>query len=197
MKQGIKTSHSEIAKYWANKYILPTGDIEDRLVDESFKVVWDVNTPECWGCGKIVKHFNGELERSHIVPNALGGKDTPENLFLLCPECHFYSPDTVNRKAFFRWIYNRRKQYVFGKLNPAYLVELVNEELKQRGAPTIEEMLNNIPEDYQKQHLSAESLKEYFEKHVGTHATAIVESSVTVGVADWILHEYTKALLNI
>lgn len=53
----------------------------------------------CWCCGR-----SGHQEICHIMPKSLGGADNPENLFLLCGECHFVSPDTTNRCVFYDWI---------------------------------------------------------------------------------------------
>lgn len=49
-----------------------------------------------------------KLNRCHIIPHSAGGEDNPNNLFLLCEDCHINSPDTSNQSNFFRWVYNRR-----------------------------------------------------------------------------------------
>lgn len=43
------------------------------------------------------------LERCHIIPRSLGGSDNPENLFLLCRECHDDAPDITSKKFFLMW----------------------------------------------------------------------------------------------
>lgn len=53
----------------------------------------------CWCCGK-----RGYQERAHIVARSLGGSEDPENMFLLCADCHVNSPDTVNPRAFVSWV---------------------------------------------------------------------------------------------
>jgi hypothetical protein len=44
------------------------------------------------------------LQRCHIVPRSLGGSDEPDNLFLMCRECHDRTPNTISRDAFFKWV---------------------------------------------------------------------------------------------
>ena len=43
------------------------------------------------------------LQRCHIVPESLGGKDEPSNFFLLCDRCHRMYPNTTDRDLFFIW----------------------------------------------------------------------------------------------
>ena len=50
-----------------------------------------------------------EYNRCHIIPRQAGGSNDPSNLFLLCEECHEESPDTLNPKNFFKWVYKKRK----------------------------------------------------------------------------------------
>lgn len=81
--------------------------------------MFDWGEPSCWACGKWcgekydVKSRNETnfsalwnkvpLQRCHIIPKALGGRDEPENLFLMCSECHDLAPDTTSRDAFLLW----------------------------------------------------------------------------------------------
>jgi HNH endonuclease len=44
------------------------------------------------------------LQRCHLVPDALGGPDTPENLVLLCSNCHSEAPDVADAEYMLRWI---------------------------------------------------------------------------------------------
>lgn len=100
-------------------------------IENSITVINDWGEPECWACGlgvpldmisdydtyiqnndlnkiwndKATRHF---LQRAHIVPDKLNGKDKPSNLFLLCSDCHRESPDTIYSKQFFKWVYKKR-----------------------------------------------------------------------------------------
>jgi len=55
----------------------------------------------CWRCGYI-----RDLERCHIIPKSLGGKNTPDNYVLLCNNCHQEAPNVNDKKFMFEWIEN-------------------------------------------------------------------------------------------
>lgn len=131
------TKHSKIFTYWKDKCIRNDGKIfKEGEIDYSISipVVYDWGEPQCWCCGAIVpaeknqkyleclngteddlaeiynfRQVKSVLQKAHIVPHSLGGKDTPENLFLLCKKCHQNSPDTKSRTMFFKYIYQKRK----------------------------------------------------------------------------------------
>jgi hypothetical protein len=44
------------------------------------------------------------LHRCHLVPDALGGADAPENLVLLCARCHAEAPDVADPQYMLNWI---------------------------------------------------------------------------------------------
>lgn len=115
----------------------------------------DLGDPCCWACGgfwwgrydpgpgsrsdDLGKIWDAAkpLERCHIVPRSLGGSDEPENLFLLCLECHDRAPNTTSREAFLQWVksqrgawYKRRAEEImleyqaFGIKDPCEIEEL-------------------------------------------------------------------------
>tara|TARA_R110000782_G_C14523538_1_gene381391 strand:+ start:42 stop:524 length:483 start_codon:yes stop_codon:yes gene_type:complete len=55
----------------------------------------------CWRCGYI-----RNLERCHIIPKSLGGKNTPDNYVLLCNDCHQEAPNVKDETFMFEWIEN-------------------------------------------------------------------------------------------
>ena len=62
---------------------------------------WKDAETQCWRCGY---KFTKDLQRCHIIPRALGGSDSADNLILLCRNCHREAPD-VNDSAFMlRWL---------------------------------------------------------------------------------------------
>lgn len=83
------------------------------------KNMFDWGEPSCWACGKWCgEKYNVQspdetnfkalwnkvpLQRCHIIPKSLGGSDDPENLFLMCTECHDLAPDTTSREVFLLW----------------------------------------------------------------------------------------------
>lgn len=131
---SFSTSHYKIFDYWKDKCISEDGGVHiegEYDYSKSIAVVEDWGEPTCWGCGKPIKVEDEELydkwienedltkiwncktlkrtmERCHIKAKALNGNDNPDNLFLLCKRCHKESPDTYNKRMFFKWIYTRR-----------------------------------------------------------------------------------------
>ena len=126
------------------------------------EVVEHIIKPHCWACNKLIPNNNkvleqlykkyrmsedsegdldgflndkettNDLDKCYILAKSLGGEDTPENLFLLCSNCHAESPDTSNPETFIRWIFNRRREYWFGI--PYLAVKNgIEKELEQRG----------------------------------------------------------------
>jgi hypothetical protein len=56
----------------------------------------------CFACGVT----NDSLQRCHIIPRWRGGKDTCDNLHLLCDICHFASEDKSG-KEYWAWFKKR------------------------------------------------------------------------------------------
>ena len=44
------------------------------------------------------------LQRCHIIPNSLGGKDEASNLVLLCKRCHADGPNVEDPEIMWDWI---------------------------------------------------------------------------------------------
>ena len=44
------------------------------------------------------------LDRCHVVPLSLGGKDVLSNIVVLCKDCHNANPNGVNEKEYFEWM---------------------------------------------------------------------------------------------
>ena len=134
-RKSIKTPRSEVFNYWKDKAIMPDGEVIPamNMPEGARLVVEDWGEPCCWGCGcgfhelyRMRKYDRligstdiadiaaiwdlspVELERCHILPDAAGGEDKPENLFLLCHRCHIESPDTTEPRYFFRWVHRQR-----------------------------------------------------------------------------------------
>lgn len=182
-------------------------------------VVEDWGEPCCWACGEYavkdeelrrffennpdtasddffkklynLKSLKHHLNRCHIHPNALGGADSPENLFLMCEECHALSPDTINRAAFFRWVYDRRQKYYRGVMAPSEVLARIDEELSRRGLPPLVECFRMAKSKY-----PISDIEEFMRGRVGSHCSSVVESSMIVGATDWILHDLVKHLLS-
>ena len=87
-RETIKTSIQEIVDYW-------TG-IQDEC---GLSVDWAEAHERCWRCG-CKKH----LQRCHIIPDSIGGKDEPSNLVLLCKRCHADGPNVEDPEIMWDWI---------------------------------------------------------------------------------------------
>lgn len=87
-RPAIKTTIKEAADYWS------------RRIDEcGLSVDWSEATTHCWRCG-----CKKNLQRCHIIPYALGGKDEPSNIVLLCSRCHSEGPNVNDPEIMWDWI---------------------------------------------------------------------------------------------
>ncbi|WP_028829879.1 HNH endonuclease [Proteocatella sphenisci] len=85
---SIKTKVCEISEYWFSR------------VDECGLSVDALEANErCWRCG-----YKNTLEKCHIIPDSLGGKDEPSNLVLLCHRCHLENPNVTDPEIMWDWI---------------------------------------------------------------------------------------------
>jgi hypothetical protein len=96
----------EIAAYWAGR----------KLPGTDYVPCIDGGEPDCFACGAWGRydaeawgreHTWGRgvtLERAHVVPRSLGGSDEPENIVLLCHECHLAAPDTAEARYMWQWL---------------------------------------------------------------------------------------------
>lgn len=129
-------SCSAIFEYWKDKAITEDGEVIyekdfDKTGKDSIPVVIDWGEPECWACRQQInvykrksydsdllfvlsriwdyREVSKELNKCHILAKQAGGTEIPQNMFLLCEHCHIESPDTLNPKNFFKWVYKKRK----------------------------------------------------------------------------------------
>lgn len=213
-KRKISTQHGAIFDYWKDKYINKDGSIvlERYAGKDSIPVVKDEGEPMCWACSKPIiteyedkisnpptdeeihrlwmdKVVKSGLNRCHIVPDAMGGEDTPQNLFLLCGNCHIDSPDTMSREGFFRWVYRRRKSSLMGLVDAAGMIERIEEDLVDRGLPKLSEMEKRVPG-----FMEGENIANFMANRAGTHGAKVVSSTYVVVFADFIEYCYKKAL---
>lgn len=84
----IKTTKKEIADYW-----------QYELEDNQTNVPFSQATSTCWRCG-----IKKRLDRCHILPESLGGDDTPSNFILLCKHCHFDNPNLNDKEIIWDWL---------------------------------------------------------------------------------------------
>lgn len=82
-----------IRAYWAEH------GIRRGMDDRVYENVVDSDTA-CFCCGREYR----ALERAHIIPHAMGGSVGPDNLLLLCAECHADSPDVALPGVLIQWM---------------------------------------------------------------------------------------------
>lgn len=84
----IKTTIREAVDYWS------------RRIDEcGLSIDWSEAETHCWRCG-----CEKNLQRCHIIPDPLGGKDEPGNIVLLCSRCHAEGPNVTDPEIMWDWI---------------------------------------------------------------------------------------------
>jgi len=87
-RETIKTTIKEAVDYWW------------RRVDEcGLSVDWSEAETHCWRCG-----CQKDLQRCHIIPHSLGGKDEPANIVLLCSRCHAEGPNVTDPEIMWDWL---------------------------------------------------------------------------------------------
>ena len=82
----MSVGNEQIVGYWVEHEI-------DLAID------WSEAHERCWRCG-----YKAELEKCHVVPAALGGTDTADNLVLLCGRCCREAPSHQDPRYLWRWL---------------------------------------------------------------------------------------------
>ncbi|MDI1352804.1 MAG: HNH endonuclease signature motif containing protein [bacterium] len=81
-------NHQQIIDYWSIRVYEGDLSIDFSEADE-----------RCWRCG-----YKSSLEKCHIVPHSLGGKDEPSNYVLLCKLCHEENPNVDDPNIMWDWL---------------------------------------------------------------------------------------------
>lgn len=87
-KTVIKTKKQDIVDYWFS-----------RVSECGLSVDASEAHERCWRCG-----YEYKLQRCHIIPESLGGKDEPSNLVLLCHKCHLDNPNVADPEIMWDWL---------------------------------------------------------------------------------------------
>lgn len=147
MREDNLPTKAEIFGYWKDRF-------------SALGIFIDWGEPGCWACGfhydakydikrsdapweTILKCWdNIPLQRCHIVPKSLDGKDTVDNLFLLCRECHDLAPNSIYPEIFLEWVkhqswYKREE----ARINQAMESYDLTEEEKERISTLIEDKI--------------------------------------------------------
>lgn len=137
-RPAIKTTKKEIVDYWCN-----------RKDETLLSVDWSEAGTRCWRCG-----YKSNLQRCHIIPDSLGGEDTPSNFVLLCERCHIDAPNVEDKNFMWDWIVANKTPFydTFFKKRALKEYEFIynkkfEDELKERDilSPRDLEVFFNIP----------------------------------------------------
>ncbi len=124
-RNPITTTPYQIMDYWSDKRF-PNGNM----------VVIDMGEKVCMACGafysdyptwkesfvkpqknkdlSLERYWNTSvgLQRCHIIADAAGGEDKPENLLLLCSYCHDTMPKINDRDIVLVWVSGESKRAI-------------------------------------------------------------------------------------
>lgn len=141
-QRTIKTSIEEIVNYWAKH--------EDEC---GLSVDWAEADHRCWRCG-----CKKNLQRCHIVPDSIGGKDEASNLVLLCKRCHADGPNVKDPEIMWDWIRaygvpfydtfwtilgNREYEFIYGHSVESDLKKIVEHSMNVVDEDVIQEIVKN------------------------------------------------------
>lgn len=131
-RKEITTTKEQIVDYWAKH--------EDEC---GLSVDFAEAHERCWRCG-----CRRGLERCHIVPDSLGGKDTPSNFVLLCKRCHLDNPNVADPEIMWDWL----RAYAVPFYDTFWNINGFKEYEKIYGIPFREELkARNIRRENQKE----------------------------------------------
>jgi len=170
-KTVIKTTESQIAEYWMLNSTIPETELNFDWSDARW---------HCWNCGNYKrkgKKYQTYLQRCHIVPDSLGGNDTPSNYVLLCAECHKEAPNTNNHNDMWDWI---KSNYISGMPANTYKVNRAVQMLKQRHGIDLFSIRSNAND--------VELAKELF-ANVSTHGVYINVSTFYYMLVEFCKHK--------
>jgi len=90
---------------------------ETRIDETDLGVDFAEAHERCWRCGLKTKY----LQKCHIIPKSLKGKDTPDNTIPLCCFCHDHMPDVRGNSEVWRWIKHTLEDFPLARF---YNIEL-------------------------------------------------------------------------
>lgn len=102
-----------------------------------------------YDCVKNWDHARLPLERSHIIPLALGGVDHVSNIVLLCKKCHLHNPNCNDEEMYWLWMKNTELYTITDKKNWDYTMNIFNIDLNYFNdhSKDIKKIITNISKD--------------------------------------------------
>lgn len=104
LKRGTGPSVGVIHDYWLHQATHDSEWLIDNVGETSYLHILQGEGQDCYACGR---HRTNELEKCHIIPHSLGGSMWPDNLFLMCCDCHSDNPDSIHTELFFNYVRGR------------------------------------------------------------------------------------------
>ena len=133
--KNIKTTKKQIVDYWA-----------EHVSEAGLSIDFSEADKRCWRCG-----CQRTLERCHIVPDSLGGEDTPSNFVLLCKRCHLDNPNVADPQIMWDWLH-------------AYAVSFYDTFWQLQGAEEYEKIYSvSLNDEFRARGLTAENEREFQE----------------------------------
>lgn len=87
-RSEMKTTVKQIVDYWSR-----------HIYEDDLSIDFSEAHERCWRCG-----CKRNLERCHIIPHSLGGKDELSNLVLLCKRCHLDNLNVADKEIMWDWL---------------------------------------------------------------------------------------------
>jgi|SRR5210317_1181786 5-methylcytosine-specific restriction endonuclease McrA len=140
---------------------------------------------QCFACNRVfIKHKWGSsrsiLERSHIVPHALGGSSSAVNFVLLCKHCHLENPNVDNEIAYLRWLQSHKSRFEIVSDEIHHLAKAMIDRKKLNKALSITRLEEIIPK--------GTDIENYSVEHQGVNFSTVI--SVLCSKIDDILDEH-------
>jgi 5-methylcytosine-specific restriction endonuclease McrA len=179
-------SAKKILEYWRSDSASWYLDNMSKSAGIKFDFHLKVNPihQQCFACNRVfINHKWGErniLERSHIVPHALGGSDSPVNFVLLCKHCHLENPNVDNEITYLRWLQSHKSRVEIVSDEIHYLAKGMIDRNKLNKALSVARLDEIIPKGV--------DIENYSVEHQGVNFSTII--SVLCSKIDDILDEH-------
>ncbi|WP_206854673.1 HNH endonuclease [Candidatus Enterococcus mangumiae] len=169
-RSNIKTPIDDIVSYWVTK-----------VYEGDLSVDFSEAHERCWRCG-----YQKKLERCHIIPHSLGGKDIPSNYVLLCKRCHIDNPNVSDPEIMWDWL----KAYKADFYDTFWAFQGMIEYKKIYGISFQQELINRNIED----RIVADIFKDQF-KNASIHFGNPEFNVATIaGILKMFLKEYDRQI---
>ncbi|MFD2755637.1 HNH endonuclease [Comamonas terrae] len=156
----------EIVAYWTN-----------RRSEVGMAVDWTEAHLLCWRCA-----HKRNLQRCHIVPRSLGGSDQPENLVLLCKQCHTEAPNVADSEFMWTWL-------------KAHAVPYYGSYWQLRGLQEYEFVFGTKPfKDLDSLPDFEDQLKAMAKELSGTTSTHWGQGKLNPSTVAWLIHQVEQRL---